>query len=369
MTGERPLLPHPGPEHYTDPALLDVERRQIFTDNWVGIGAASKLQKPGDVCPLEVAGQPLLVTRDQDGRLHIFFNVCRHRGLKLIDAACHRANGLITCPYHTWSYSLDGELRAAPYWDRSAGSAPDELTRNDLRLKAVRHVVWYDTIFVNLSGTAQPFDTFVAPLAERWAGFDANDLRLLVAKEYHPRANWKLVCENFLDGYHLPFVHGQVGGPSAGADYVTVGLSVDCFGAFVPGGESERPRINRPLPSFPNVPKKFRSSHHFIYLFPNTLLAIGEQWFQAICVLPGAVNESFESLGLYLVSDEAMADDRANQRREFERQMLRINEQDLEILAQLQIGRASNAGADSNYAPYWDELAVMLHRRLAGVSG
>ena len=341
----------------------------MFRENWVGIGAASNLTQPGDVWPLEVAGQPLLVTRDLDGQIHVFFNVCRHRGLKLVEQSCLRANGLLTCPYHTWSYSLDGALRATPYWDRTAGSAPEGATVRQLALVPVRHEIWFDTIFVNLSSDAEAFDTFIAPLAERWSGFDSGELRLLAAKEYRPGANWKLVCENFLDGYHLPFVHNQVGGAEAGADYESVEISEDCFGAFVPGGERERPRIDRPLPGFVGVPGEFAGSHHFIFLFPNTLLAIGEQWFQAICVLPESPGVSREQLGLYLVSDEAMVEDRAEQRSNFAKQMLQINEQDLDILARLQQGRASMAAANSTYAPAWDELAVKLHQRLSRSAG
>jgi len=352
------------PSAYTDPGLLDLERRAIFTNSWISVGVGAQVPTPGDVRPVDVAGQPLIITRAADASLHVFYNVCRHRGLQLVQAPCHRPNGLITCPYHTWSYGLDGTLKAAPYWDRTAGSAPPAKTQAELALMPVRFAVWFDTIYVNLSGDAPPFDEFIAPLATRWSGFDADEIRLLIAKDYAPAANWKLVCENFLDGYHVPWVHSQVGPPEAGADYQAVHLGEDIFGAFVPHGESERPRIDRPLPSFAGVAKEFRGSHHFIYVFPNTLLAIGEQWFQVISVLPETAQTSTEHLALYLVSDVAMQDDRTEQRDEFGRQMLLVNEQDLSVLERLQHGRASAAGEHCTYAPHWDELTAIFNRRM-----
>jgi choline monooxygenase len=353
------------PSAYTDPDLLDLERRAIFTNSWVSVGVGAQVPTPGDVRPIDVAGQPLIITRAADASLHVFYNVCRHRGLQLVQVPCHRPNGLITCPYHTWSYGLDGSLKAAPYWDRTAGSAPPAKTQAELALMPVRFAVWFDTIYVNLSGDAPPFDKFIAPLATRWSGFDADEIRLLIAKDYSPAANWKLVCENFLDGYHVPWVHSQIGPPEAGADYQAVHLGEDIFGAFVPHGESERPRIDRPLPSFAGVAKEFRGSHHFIYVFPNTLLAIGEQWFQVISVLPETAQTSTEHLALYLVSDVAMQDDRTEQRDEFGRQMLLVNEQDLSVLERLQHGRASAAGEHCTYVPHWDELTAIFNTRMA----
>ncbi len=357
------------PRAYRDPGLFEREQREMFANSWVSIGVTQQVPEPGDVLPVEVAGQPLIITRAADSSVHVFYNVCRHRGTRLVDGPCKRRNGLITCPYHNWSYQLDGALRGAPYWDRTAGSAPDESTRAGLALTAVCFALWFDTIYVNLSGDAQPFHEFIAPLAARWSSFDADELRLLVATDYQPEANWKLVCENFLDGYHVPWVHRQVGPPEAGADYQTVWLAHDIFGAFVPQGETERPRIDRPLPSFAGVADEFKGSHHFMYVFPNTLLAIGEQWFQVISVLPETPRTSRENLALYLVSDVALEADRTEQRAEFGKQMLRINEQDMTIVQRLQEGRASAGAEHCTFAPHWDELTALFHRRMENMPG
>lgn len=357
--------PYPCARAYTDPAVLEFEYGSSFSNYWTGIGVASQVPSPGDVCPIEIAGEPLLMVRERSGALGVFFNVCPHRGTKLIDRACARANGLITCPYHTWSFKLDGSLHSAPYWDRSKGSEPDAATRARLALKPVRHAVWYDTVFVNLSGDAPAFDQYIAPLAQRWSGCDPAELRLLCLTEYGVDANWKLVCDNFLDGYHVPWVHSQVGAPETGINYDTVRLSPEIFGAFMPQGEADKPRTADALPVFPRLPQWLHGSQHFMYVYPNTLLALAPDWFQVICVLPKAAGRSIETLAMYLVSDEAMRPQRAEQRARFEQVMRHVNEQDLEILARLQQGRRTVRAACGSYAPYWDELAGIFNARVA----
>ena len=357
------------PRAYSDHGLFEREQREMFANSWVSVAVGQQVPEPGDILPVEVAGQPLLITRTSESKIRVFYNVCRHRGLRVVSGPCNRPDHTITCPYHTWSYQLDGELITAPYWDRTANSAPDEATRSDLSLVPVRFAVWFDTIYVNLSGDAEPFSEFIAPLAQRWSGFDADEIRLLVATDFNPQANWKLVCENFLDGYHVPWVHYQVGSPEAGSNFITTWLTDDIFGAFVPQGESERPRIDDPLPSFPGTEDKFRGSHHFMYVFPNTLLAIGEQWFQVISVLPESPTKSRENLALYLVSDAALEQARAQQRDEFGKQMLRINKQDMTILQRLQTGRASAGARHCTFAPHWDELTALFQRRMGSTPG
>ena len=362
-----PTLPydtHLAPESVAAPDVLRRDERRVFAEGWVSIGVGAHAPLPGDVRPVQVAGQPLMIVRDLDARIQVFFNVCRHRGTQLVDSACHQGNGIITCPYHTWSYGLDGGLRGTPYWDRTRGSAPSEQVMSRLALQPVRFALWFDTIYVNLSGTAPPFEEFIAPLAQRWRSFDAAQVRLLTAQDYRPAANWKLVIENFLDGYHIPWVHSQVGPPEAGADYQTANISADIFGAFVPQGGKERPRIDDPLPSFADVAADYVGSHHFVYVYPNTLVSLGEQWFQVINLLPQSAESTLEHLALYLVSDTAMTAERETQRAAFAAQMLQINEQDMEILARLQNGRTSTAAAHCTFAPHWDELASIFHARM-----
>jgi choline monooxygenase len=232
-------------------------------------------------------------------------------------------------------------------------------------LLPVRFAVWFDTVFVDLSGEAPPFDEWIAPLATRWAPFDQKQLRRVAAREFRLEGNWKLACENFLDGYHVPWVHSQIGVPATGVNYTALTLCDDQFGAFMPYGEKDKPRTADPLPSFPALPREFLGSQHFIYVFPNTLLALTPDWFQVFSVFPDGVDHCVEYASLYLVGDASLAPERAAQREEFIRQMWLINEQDVALIAKIQPGRASPASNRGGFAPYWDELAALFHTRIA----
>lgn len=363
MSNDRPS-PYLQARYYSDLEIFEEERRALFTDTWISIGAGAQLAQPGDVCPVTVAGQQLVLTRDRDGCIHVFHNVCRHRGTQLVNATGSRRGGLIICPYHHWAYTLDGALKSAPYWDRSAGFVPDETTKWTLGLCPVRFAVWFDVIFVNPSGTAAPFEEFIAPLARHWNVFDPSELRLAVLKEYRVPANWKLICENFLDGYHVPLVHHHLGFPKAApANIETIALSDDIFGAFVPRGETDKPPIPDVLPAFPGLPAALLGSRQFICVYPNTLLAITPNWYEIISVHPESAASSKETLALYLVGDESQQPRLAVQRANFCADMLKVNDQDVEILALQQAGRTSTASDQGTFAPYWDEIVAMFHRR------
>ena len=101
-------------EYYTNPDILEREFSEFFINNWVSIGVGAQVPEPGDVHPMEVARQPLLITRAEDRSLHVFNNICRHRGTKLVESPSRHRNGLITCPYHKWSYGLNGSLQSTP---------------------------------------------------------------------------------------------------------------------------------------------------------------------------------------------------------------------------------------------------------------
>ncbi|MBI1732784.1 MAG: aromatic ring-hydroxylating dioxygenase subunit alpha [Gammaproteobacteria bacterium] len=354
---------------YADLDLLAVEIGLGFRRHWISIGVTTEVQLPGSALPVDAAGCPLLMTRDLSGTLHVFHNVCRHQGTRLVDAPCRRDTGQIVCPYHSWTYGLDGRLRATPYWDRTPGSAPSPEEMERLALLPARFAVWFDTVFVDLSGTAPPFEEWIAPLASRWSPFDQRELRRVVAREFRLAGNWKLACENFLDGYHVPWVHSQIGAPATGVNYSALKLSGDLFGAFMPQGETDKPRTADRLPSFPGLPREFIGSQHFIYAFPNTLLALTPDWFQVFSVFPDGVDRCVEYASLYLVGDGALAPECAAQRDEFIRQMWLINEQDVALIAKIHAGRSSPASDQGSFAPYWDELSAAFHARIGRLHG
>ena len=179
--------------------------------SWVCVARASELTRE-TVVPVSVAGAALLVTRDRDGALHAFHNVCSHRGHPLAEERCER-RGRITCPYHGWSYGLDGALKSTPHiGGPGVHEAPDlDPARHGLRTVPVAS--WWDFVFVNLSATAVPLDEWVAPLQERWErllgeeGVAAYRPALEEGFSLDVQGAWPLAVENYCESYHLPCVH------------------------------------------------------------------------------------------------------------------------------------------------------------------
>ena len=155
---------------YTSEAVFQLENERIFADSWVFAGLAHELARPGDVVPVTVAGRPVLLVRDADLEVRAFHNVCRHRCLKLVDEPCN-VGPAIQCPYHSWTYRLDGALHLAPYFGgRDPRAVPAGFDRAEHGLVPVRVATWHDWVFVNLNGTAPPIEDFVAPLQRHLGG-------------------------------------------------------------------------------------------------------------------------------------------------------------------------------------------------------
>ena len=193
---------------YTSEAFFALENERIFSDSWVFAGLAHELARPGDVVPVTVAGRPVLLVCDAKGEVRAFHNVCRHRCLKLVEKAGN-VGPAIQCPYHSWTYRLDGALHIAPYFGgREPGAVPAGFDRAEHGLVPVRVAIWHDWIFVDLNGAAPPLEEFVAPVEAHLEGLDLARMKHVVTVDLGAiAANWKLLMENFIEPYHVPFVH------------------------------------------------------------------------------------------------------------------------------------------------------------------
>jgi phenylpropionate dioxygenase-like ring-hydroxylating dioxygenase large terminal subunit len=187
---------------YHEPALADAERRRVFGDSWVAVGRADQVAGPGSFFTLDLAGEPLVILRDDRGTLRGFFNVCRHRGARV---ACEEQGALtrLRCRYHGWTYDLQGRLRGTPEFDGVA-----EFAREANGLPPVTVAQWGPLVWAHLGDCPPPIEEWVAPLAAR--GFDAMMAPLHFAgrQEYRLACNWKVFVDNYLDGgYHINTVH------------------------------------------------------------------------------------------------------------------------------------------------------------------
>jgi Rieske 2Fe-2S family protein len=189
-------------EYFTSPAVLAEETDRIFARQWLCVDREERLAAPGDYFLVEVAGESIIVLRDQQGRVRAFFNVCRHRGSRICEEHRGSFSETIQCPYHAWTYSLDGRLLGAP-----ATSDLEGFRKQDWPLKPVSVALWEGFIFINLATAPASFEASHSALIGRFARFGLPGLRLGRTHEYDVRANWKLVVQNYSECYHCALVH------------------------------------------------------------------------------------------------------------------------------------------------------------------
>ena len=189
--------------YFVSPEIFAKEEEKVFSTQWVLVGHQSQIAKAGDYFVQEVAGESLIIARDQKGEVRAFYNVCRHRGTRLCEEKVGHSS-TIQCPYHAWTYALDGRLVGAPHMD---GTAVPGFDKADYSLHAVSLALWEGFIFVNLAIEPAPLEKWFAPLAGKFSHWNLPKLRSAKRIEYDVRANWKLIFENYSECYHCPGVH------------------------------------------------------------------------------------------------------------------------------------------------------------------
>jgi Rieske 2Fe-2S family protein len=187
--------------YFVSPEIFAQEQKKIFSTQWMLVGHQSQLAEAGDYFVAAVAGESLIVVRDQRSVVRGFYNVCRHRGTRLKEDACGHAPA-IRCPYHAWTYGLDGRLIGAPHMDQVPG-----FDKADYPLHAVNLALWEGFIFVNLADSPTPLEEVFVPFAAKFSHWNLPKLRAAKRIEYDVKANWKLMFENYSECYHCPGVH------------------------------------------------------------------------------------------------------------------------------------------------------------------
>ena len=189
---------------YVSPDVFAREQERIFGREWLCVGREEQIPNAGDFFTVERGGENLIVTRDAAGRVHAFYNVCRHRGSRMCEAASGHFQGSIQCPYHAWTYALDGELKVARNMAEVTG-----FDRAQYPLKEASVALWEGFVFINL-GEATPFEQTYAPLIGRFSRWSIDRLRAARSVTYELACNWKLVFLNYSECYHCPLVHPQL---------------------------------------------------------------------------------------------------------------------------------------------------------------
>jgi len=205
------------PEAYTSEDFYGLERDRVFGSGWVAIGCTAQLREPGDVLVAEVAGRSIFVVRNRDGALRAFYNVCRHRGTQLLASGQCRVTRFIRCPYHSWAYDHDGRCIGTPMFtgsdipvDQQAAFDMHDVAafdRADYGLLPVAVDAWGPLVFVTLDPDPVGLSEHLGDLPARTAGYRLDEWQIARTAQYEIAANYKLVAENFMEYYHLPWVH------------------------------------------------------------------------------------------------------------------------------------------------------------------
>ena len=191
--------------YYVDPAVLEAEKERVFGRTWQLVARMQDLARVGDFVPVGVVDEPIVITHAQDGKLHAYYNVCRHRAGQVALTKGNRKS--MQCRYHGWTYGLDGALRACPEMEGT-----EDFRKEDFGLVPVRVDRWGPFVFVCLSDTAPPLREMLGAIPDEVAaaGYDVDRMRPVERREYVIECNWKVYVDNYLEGYHLPIAHPQL---------------------------------------------------------------------------------------------------------------------------------------------------------------
>jgi len=336
---------------YTEPAIADAEREAVFARSWQMVGRLDQLRLAGDYVTAEVAGEPVVVVRDADGVLRGFFNVCRHHAAAVLTASEGNAPHFV-CPYHGWTYALDGALEATPHL---AGIC--DFDTRDNGLVPLEIATWEQWVFARLvpGGPSLP-DFLGAPLVDRVRALNLPALRFVERRRYALDCNWKVYVDNYLDGgYHVPHLHHGLDSVLAPGRYTITNGEHCCV---------QSSAIRTRDAANPTAAVRQGESAHYVWIHPNFMI----NWYEGVMdtnlVRPLGVDRTEVIFDFYftdVATPEAVARCRAsidvgN----------RVQDEDLAICDSVQRGLASRAYRAGRLSVRREGGEHVFHRTLAG---
>ena len=359
-------------ECYTSKDYTLIERKKLFEDKWIVVGVASSIPEIGDVKPIDILGMPILILRNKQNEVKVFHNVCSHRGVKLVSKS-GKINSLIRCPYHSWSYSLDGKLMATPHIGGMNKHSADGFDKSKSNLKEIRSYIWLDLIMININQNEMSFEEYIKPLSDRWEKFWPIKDRELIHHsndfgyfKLNAKCNWKFAIENYCESYHLPWVHPGLNSYSKIEDHYHIQGLPNRFAGQGTVVYNPQFKGKEKLPSFPNWPKDKENIAEYVALFPNVMLGIHKDHYYAYWIEP--INHEFtlEHMELYYVGEQAaQANKFKSLRKQNHKQWEDIQKEDVDIIQGMQTGRNSPSYNGGNFSPVMDNPTHHFHKWVA----
>jgi choline monooxygenase len=362
----RPLVEARGlpAEAYTSEAVFQHETDRLFRKGWLSVAFNHDVPKAGDALPLTVAGVELIILRDRDGNVRAFHNVCRHRASTILQEPA-RGLSVLRCPYHAWTYELDGQFRGAPFFDGTGSGRP---RGKGTGLAEISCGVWQDLIFVNLTGDAPPLDDYVAPLAKRWQRYDLDAFEVHAHGERVIEANWKVVMEGLLEVYHEAFVHDALGvrvGPDGKPTWRDV-MAGDVMGfeGILPDDDDS---AVSPLPRVPGMPETGPASSDIFLLFPATSINVMDTHIVRTIWTPVSVSQTRWRSCWYFAPEVQKDKNLRKLADEIVAFWHEVRQEDLAAVLAVQKGLSSFevAPTEIRFSPFWEEIVRHFQRHVA----
>jgi choline monooxygenase len=276
-TAEAEGLPAPV---YTE-EFYRLENELLFPKTWCAVAVNGDLPNPGDVWPVMLGEWPIVLVRARAGQVNAFLNVCRHRRMRVVLEPA-KGKKTLACPWHCWTYGLDGTLIATPNVGGMHVHESPELSKKDLGLRPVRVALFHDLILVNLDGEAPSFEEHRKPVDELWRDWDLDGLHYAGRHECRYEGNWKVAIEGGVEEYHLPWGHPQT--MVGVADVFEQQLMYDtvfCATHYVPKFRSDGTHVEQFAPvNLPTIRPRHSDGHtdpntlYVVNLFPTALMAL-----------------------------------------------------------------------------------------------
>jgi phenylpropionate dioxygenase-like ring-hydroxylating dioxygenase large terminal subunit len=266
------------PSVYTSEEFVEQELAGVFAKDWYCVGRADALKNPGDYVTAELARQPVVVIRDRDGGLRALSNVCLHRMSTMLEG--RGTTRAISCPYHGWTYNLDGTLRGAP-----AMSLNEGFCKEAYKLPAVRCEEWLGWVFITLNPEAAPVAEKLAEIEAMVAGYDMTNYTETFYEEHVWDTNWKVLAENFMESYHLPVCHaGTIGGLSKLDEMVCPpGRAAFNYHTIL---KDDKLRIAMAHPGNKRLEGEMRRTTFLLAIYPSLLITLTPGYFWYLSLHP-----------------------------------------------------------------------------------
>ncbi len=336
---------------YTDPEIFASAKSRVFAPSWQLVSNLDRVKAPGQVHPFILLegclDEPLLLSRDRDDHIHCLSNVCTHRG----NLVCEHdgMESFLRCRYHGRRFGLDGRFQSMPEFEEAVGfpSASDDLPR-------VEHGTWGKLVFASLAPQA-PLDEILTPVAARcsWLPLEQATIDPGRSRDYLVHANWALYCDNYLEGFHIPFVHPSLSGALEYEEYRTELFPRASLQVGIASGADDTFDLPPDSPDFGQ-----RVAAYYFWIYPNTMLNVYPWGISVNIVRPLAVDRTKVSFLSYVWDPERLDRGAGSG-------LDRVEREDEIVVESVQRGVRSHLYERGRYSPARERGVHHFHRLLA----